>query len=183
MAFLNFSKIVLKYRYRNNFKTIFLTVIPYNYDNFLTMTDLKRSVTASGSLALHSLYMTFHSAVTLSAISWSKKIGLVLHVHQREHGREVCIPVSPLIPNLQCSHGSEVGGISHYLNKLKRPVHSEVTSKNKVQMTSVVKCPALLCAWALGFTNKTLLMTVGICRIGIWRFLKKNGDKKHKIAW
>ena len=26
MAFLNFSKIVLKYRYRNNFKTIFLTV-------------------------------------------------------------------------------------------------------------------------------------------------------------
>ena len=40
----------------------------------------------------------------------------------------------------------KVSRTKHCLNKHKRPLHSEVTSKIKVQMTSVAKCPALLCS-------------------------------------
>ena len=44
------------------------------------------------------------------------------------------------------------------LNKLKRSVHSEVTSKTKVQMTLIAKCPVLLCYRQLTFTKILLQM-------------------------
>jgi hypothetical protein len=65
------------------------------------------------------------------------------------------------------------------LNKLKRSLHSEVTSKTKVQMTSIAKCPVLLCSRQFTF-SKILLQTLQLEALFTIGFFKKKLDYETK---
>ena len=64
-----------------------------------------------------------------------------------------------------------IASIYPRLNKLKHPVHSEITKNTQGQITTFTKCPVLPCSRHLVLVSKTLSMTTGLVtlRYGFFR--------------
>ena len=74
------------------------------------------------------------------------------------------------------------GSIIHCLNKRERSLHSEVTSKTQVQMTSFAKCPALIMARYFVLYKISLPGSIGLISFKFGSFLKHFGILIAKIS-